>query len=994
MEGRALRSLKSLGLMGALLSVPSTASPQSISAGRISGVVVDAGGRTIADAIAWLRDRTTGVERFAESASDGRFVFSQLHPGSYDVRAEQLGYRPKHVRDIRLGPGAAVTISMVLEPTEPPVTVTDSVPFGGAPADAAPGVAHAFPYRVADRLPLVDRDLSALADLTARGAGLQLDGLGPSASAVAVDGTLHPMARHPYLPTDALDAMAFPRMAFHGASVLSSPVDLEWGGPIGDALSAYSRRGTREFSASLYADWAGTAGAGSDYFDPNAVGHSSFRGGALVSGPIIPDTAHFMIGAEAQRLQLPQAPAWIPTSLDSALLQVALDSFSVDLGPYAAPRAVERRLITAFGRFDWDFSQRHRASAWASFANAKDDEADRGPDGILGFQSGVEGTDVAATAAILSALSDNVGNEFRVGFETSSREYGATVYPGTRVGVSGQAFGTDPAQPGTFKRTGASVSNALHVQLGAVRVKLGLGAGLASHDQTYAFGGDASYWFSDPDAYGAGLGAYLRTNGSPPRSRFSSLRVTGLLQNTWTVSAGLDLRFGLRWDGEWLPADEVVRNDEWLTLTGLVNDSIDSFLSKFSPRFGFRWTLGSEAEWVVQGSGTVQRGEFDPALMGEVIREAGRTTVSRGIGDVGWRDGNGTDVSDVGARLSVLGPEFQDPRSSKLSLGIARKLGTDGLLEVSAHYRHTDFLARRHDLNRLPSTAGQDQHGRPLYGTLVKEGGVIAADPTSNRRFAGFELVSALDPDGYSDYWGVTARLEQPVGRFFRLLASYTYSQATDNVLTGRHGGPYAQLTPFPDSLSGADWADGRSDFDVPHRAAVGVELRPIGRDGFTLAALYRYRSGLPFTPGFPNGVDANGDGSASNDPAFVNDAFPGLSDLYAGWDCLRIRADQFAARNACRDPAVSTLDLRIGLGPFWLGGYPFELWTEVLNVTDAQLVSRDHALFLVDPAAALTTDPVSGQVAVPLLLNENFGEPLSYRGNGRAVRFGLRVNY
>jgi len=62
--------------------------------------------------------------------------------------------------------------------------------------------------------------------------------------------------------------------------------------------------------------------------------------------------------------------------------------------------------------------------------------------------------------------------------------------------------------------------------------------------------------------------------------------------------------------------------------------------------------------------------------------------------------------------------------------------------------------------------------------------------------------------------------------------------------------------------------------------------------------------------------------------------------------------------------------------------------------VTDAQLVTRDHALFVVDPAVALTADPVSGQVTVPLLLNENFGEPLSYRGYGRAVRFGLRVNY
>ena len=124
------------------------------------------------------------------------------------------------------------------------------------------------------------------------------------------------------------------------------------------------------------------------------------------------------------------------------------------------------------------------------------------------------------------------------------------------------------------------------------------------------------------------------------------------------------------------------------------------------------------------------------------------------------------------------------------------------MLEAAVHYRHTDFLPRRQDLNLLQGKAGVDQYGRPIYGTLVQEGSLIAADPGSNRRFDGFELVSALNADGYSDYWGATGRLHQPVGRFLRLDVSYTYSQTRDNVLWGGYEGIYSQLSPFPYGMS------------------------------------------------------------------------------------------------------------------------------------------------------------------------------------------------
>jgi hypothetical protein len=258
--------------------------------------------------------------------------------------------------------------------------------------------------------------------------------------------------------------------------------------------------------------------------------------------------------------------------------------------------------------------------------------------------------------------------------------------------------------------------------------------------------------------------------------------------------------------------------------------------------------------------------------------------------------------------------------------------------------------------------------------------------------------VSALDPDGFSDYWGVSVSLERQSSGRLRYWGGYTHSRTRDNWMGAAGGGatgtgPAGQLTPFPDSLGGSDWAEGTSDFDVPHRAVLGVELAVT--PALRLAALYRYRSGRPFTPGFPAGVDANGDGSTVNDPAFVDDALPGIDSLLAAWPCLQAHVGAFVPRNTCREPGVHALDLRLAVhvrrSRDGRGG-GLEFTADVLNVMQPDAGTRDAALYRVDGATGLVTDPVTGQVTVPLIVNGNFGSVLYRHAPARQVRLGLRV--
>ncbi|MGH7674384.1 MAG: hypothetical protein ACREMV_03850, partial [Gemmatimonadales bacterium] len=349
-----------------------------------------------------------------------------------------------------------------------------------------------------------------------------------------------------------------------------------------------------------------------------------------------------------------------------------------------------------------------------------------------------------------------------------------------------------------------------------------------------------------------------------------------------------------------------------------------------------------------------------------------------------------------GPWLTLLEPEFQGPVTTRFHLGVGHPLGTGAVVHVAGVYRHTDYLPRRSDLNRPTAPTTADQYGRPVYGTLVQEGGLLAATPGSNRRFPEFDLVAGMNPDGTSNYWGVTVSLEGELGRGVDVLGNYTWSRTRDNWLSGRggFGGPDVQLSPFPDSVQGLDWTEGRSDFDQPHRAVAGVEYRAPGALALRVAALYRYESGSPFTPGFRDGVDANGDGSARNDPAFVDDAVPGVDALLAEWDCLRVQVGRFAERNSCREPGVHALDVRLAMTVARPRGSAIDLFADAVNVIESDVGIRDRAVYLVDPTGTITTDPGTGRITVPLVANPGFGKLLVRRSNGRFVRVGVRVGY
>ena len=662
-------------------------------------------------------------------------------------------------------------------------------------------------------------------------------------------------------------------------------------------------------------------------------------------------------------------------------------------------RVIEEQLGAAYGRFDWQITQNHALTVRGNVASVRTGgspsfDPGLGPSQIASLGSQVEGIDLSTSGTLTSRFSSIFSQELRLGIDRTEREYTGTEVLGTRIVDGGLAFGTDATVPGKFDQLTARLYWTLHARLNRHRLKGGVGGTYLSAEQRYAYATGGEFAFSGVDEFASAVGAFGKTGGTAPFGKYINWQFAAYLQDLWQAAPGLEVLLGLRWEYERLDREAIRQNEDWLDRTGLDNSEVKKNVSKWSPRIAMRWDIGNRGSWIVRGGWGLYHNLVDPGSFAEVFTQDGRQVGRRGLGNLGtWPEAPGlSEAPIIGQQLSLLGPEFQGPRTSRVNLGLSRLLSDRTAVILYGVYRYTDHLVRRNDLNLVQSPTTVDQYGRPVYGQLVQQGSLLQVEPGTNRRFQDFATVSALNADGVSNYWAGTLAFERHLGEQLEATASYTFSWTEDNWLSGRGGGPPVELTPFPDSLNRRDWTKGTSDFDRPHTLVLAAQYKfALGVATSRVAAFYRFSSGVPFTPGFRDAVDVNGDGSGRNDPAFIDGTLDGMSGMFSRWDCLAGQVGLYASRNSCRGPSLHRLDLRLAIGLYTLSGHPLELVVDALNVLNTNTNVLDQALLLIDSNGTLQTNP-DGTITIPFRVNPRFGKPLVYNQQGRSLRFGIRM--
>ncbi len=969
-----------------LLAAVASVDAQSGTSGTVTGTVRGSDLRPIGQALVALVPVGSGTAYEATTTASGSFALQRVQPGAYELRAEAIGYRPVIARLLTIGAGEERSVSLSLTPSPPPVTQVDTVVLGGAASTRWRGGGVQFGGPEVDALPHRFDDLASVAALSsAFDEALGAQGLPGDMTLILADGVPFWRAPHPTARREVVPDALFPRGALAGVNPTHNTDDAEWVGSAGGYVGLTTRTSAGTDGVEVDGAWSGTPTWSSSEMDIETPSLLSWQGG--VRGVVVVSpSARLLVSGEGLSHQTPLAPRV------SASLAESLGGFDAELvGSLTDPGVEQYDRYSGLLRLD---VQQSRTSSLffrgaGSFSRRAFDDA--GPVSMAGAAAlAEESTDFSTAFGVTTQNSRTTSLELRAGFSGSYRDFGEAITDRVPAWLSGPAVsvGGVPSTAGESSRTDFVVTPSLHWTPGPATLKFGASIRASSHAMDHSRLGYGDFVYSDAAALVAGRGFGATT--STPETSFGTQEYGVFGQYESLLAPGLRLRMGGRYDFEMIGGDAISLNTEWLETTGIQNSDVRDTFHQFGVGGSLTWDPVVDGPFRVFVNASMRDGDVDPRALAEAHADATDGTSNRYAGT--GLDWPATELPSTTApslpSVTMLGPDMRAPRTTNLSVGVLQRLGSTANLFVRASSRRTDFLIRRRNLNVPLVPQAADPQGRSIYGTLAQDGSTVTTTTDDARRFPAFGETWALDPDGWSEYLGVTTGIEH-TSTTLDLFASYTWSETTDNWVGASRGAVDATLDPgLPQSEGPEPWSEGTSDFDIPHRVAAGVTAR---FGSVSLSGLYRYRSGTPFTPGYRAGVDANGDGSMRNDVAFVP-ADASLAALLDAWPCLEDQSGGWAVRNACRGPAVHTVNARVQFTFANLAGRAASLAVDGFNLLESSDGMIDDALLLVDPSGSITTSPDGSTVTIPTLVNEGFGNVLYPSTRGRMLRVGVRI--
>ena len=987
--------------IGCLGAGANALSAQGLTIGGLTAMIVDERGAVLPDVTVTV-ERDGSPVRTVTTNREGVATFGVLAPGSYSVLAEEFGYQPVRMRGVAVFAASVSRIVIKLVHRPPPITTVDEQPSNatvtGSPAtsSASGDDLTSFARRtditgVAAWFAEPDVPLDGRAGFVASANGLR-----PGYSSLIVDGVRETLLRHPGLPSEPASAPLFGRDGVDQVSYIGFGTSTGLAGTLGGILGADTRRGTNRFSIRSWLGYSGSKLGGRSVDNPGDSSASSVQGGVAMGGPIKGDTASWFLRADYQQLEQPSANPFEPSlgladtnaNLAGAVHAAAQTLGSKDVTPWLVPTVRTWKGGSASGRLDWRFGTSTLLAIRAGGASWTETNPQVGIEAINGSGVKLSAHDISG-AATLTTGNDSWSSVTRLGVRTSNRDWTGASLPLTTLVGDAIALGGAATLPGTFKETGSDLSEMAMFRVGSHTIAVGGSLQHRSVNYDWVPGSAGTFAFGDLATFGAGQGSFYQAIASKPAPDLGVNDLAFQLEDRWQATSVVQLFGGVRFEHETLPTDAITLSSAWARVSGVLNNITPAGTKgrDFGPRAGFSWDVSGDGTTMVAGNIGVLPGQYDLAALAEAAQFDGGVTVRRATGTLTWPNVGPNAGSSAGQSLTLFGADVRQPRAFKSDLSISQRLGAATTMTVAGAYRHADYLLQRQDLNRVAAPVATGSDGRPIYGTLDQFGAMVTPAVGSNRRFSEFDMVYAFASSGYNDYYEGSFTLEQRLGREFSGRLSYAYSRTTDNLPGELSANPADHLSPFPDGLNGTRWEVGRSDLDIPHRVAATITYGSLATSPFAAGARLRYRSGLPFTPGFRPGVDVNGDGSGANDPAAIASTIPGMTALLSANACLTPASGTIATRNSCREPGVTTVDLFASLTL----SHRWSLTVDAFNVVGTATGLYDHAALLIDPKGTITTD-ASGHTVLPLIANPSFGQLLSRRGDPRVLRVGIRV--
>ena len=302
---------------------------QSGTSSALAGNVLDKSGAAIPNAQVKAMEVNTGSVRVVQSNSEGRFLFSQVNPGTYqiDVHAEGFGLGQSQPTVVSIGQTTTVNFTLV------PAAISQSIEVTGQSGLMSlenPNTATTLEAKTIKSLPNPGQDLTYIAQF-AQGALMNTAGSSNDAKAAGGYGNVEfnglPATSNGYI-LDGFDAndpflglniglstnLVIGLDALQEATVNTNSYAVDQGRYGASQVNYFTKSGSNHFHGDAYEIWNGSLFNATDYFlhandTPGNIARKPRSTvnefGISVGGPILTDKLFFFGHYEGIRIALP-----------------------------------------------------------------------------------------------------------------------------------------------------------------------------------------------------------------------------------------------------------------------------------------------------------------------------------------------------------------------------------------------------------------------------------------------------------------------------------------------------------------------------------------------------------------------------------------------------------------------------------------------------------------------------------------------------------------
>jgi hypothetical protein len=865
----------------------------------LTGRVLDTSGAALPGVVLSARQTETGLQRSVVSGGDGRYSVPALPPGTYEIRAELVGFRPL----VRSGVTLTIAQTTVVDLTMAVGGVAEAVTVVGeaSPVNTRTGeLSYLVDGRAIEELPLNGRNYTDLAllqpgvvayphrdggSVVAHGLGISVNGQDPRSNVYLLDGTLlNDMTNG---PAGSAAGTTLGVETVQEFRVETNAYSAEFGRMSGGQINVLTKAGANDLHGSGYEFHRNDALDASNYFDVS--GKPPFtrnQYGGAIGGPIRRDRLFFFGGYEALNENLGRTiTSTVPD--DNARLGLLPDAASpgalVNVGvnaavaPYLAeyPRANGRVLGDGTAIHSFQFGQtldQHFAQGRVDynagggnqlFARYTLDDADQFlPTDYPQFPRFFVSRNQFFTGEYRDVLSASTLATYRVG------------YSRTRVGQQVEANTSTPLQPfvpgrslvgnidvGGLNRFGTQSS----VDVRFLQQVLGVQGDLASTRGRHLLkiGGLFERYLQDMVNPTFSLGTYSFANlraflenratsfiGLTPQGQFDRYWrfwiLGGYLQDDIQLTDRLTLNAGLRYEVMTLPRDINGRDSALVNLSdrtatvGQLYKSADT--NNVSPRAGFAWNVTGDGLTSLRGAYGIY---YNTNSSQNLIVTVTNPPATPRVVFPNPTFPNAPFDRTSGLSVRPIQWDVETPQVQVWNINLQRELIGRTAITIGYAGSRGRHLLRSNDVNTAAPIAGAD--GLPFFPTGA---------PRINTAWTTIELKSS-DGDSWYRALIVEARRRWSNGVMFQ--SSYTWSKSEDTTQASTFFSDATNGTTsaFPEFIP--DYNKGLSDFHAEHNWVLNFSYDlPFGRSltgpaaafgrGWRLSGIVNVRSGNPLT--------------------------------------------------------------------------------------------------------------------------------------------------